>query len=328
MRIKLIVIISLSILLGCNRTKTESSHTIRNQKQETLSESILKDKNLKELRILRNEIFARHGYIFKSKDLSVHFSKFDWYKPQFKDVNHLLTDTDRENISLIQSFEELKNTHPINKTIIGEWLSKKYINELIKTKSARQAQMAIYLAFVEFDTANQSMLIYNFHEGVDREYFVQNGLIRFKGFEANILSAKLIDKNTLLFIDEDCVDTLHRYAKIMNNRSNLALNKIVFEGKYINITTKTIVEFSKVGSFSGIGNFTSYFASCDYIDFGMQVDRLRLSNKNEKLDLSWTFHDDTLFLHEIKCLDYDSINNYCYDIERGGILYKLLKTNE
>ncbi|WP_078775722.1 YARHG domain-containing protein [Fibrobacter intestinalis] len=29
--------------------------------------------------ILRNSIFARHGYIFKSEDLKAYFSKFNWY---------------------------------------------------------------------------------------------------------------------------------------------------------------------------------------------------------------------------------------------------------
>ena len=33
------------------------------------------------LRILRNEIFARHGYQFKSNYLQEYFSKFEWYLP-------------------------------------------------------------------------------------------------------------------------------------------------------------------------------------------------------------------------------------------------------
>ena len=328
MRIKLIIIITLTILIGCNRIKNENNKTISNQKQEVLSEIVLKDKNLKELRILRNEIFARHGYIFKSIDLSEHFTKFNWYKPQHKDVNHLLTNIDKHNISLIQSFEDIKNIHPIKKTIIGQWLNKKYINELIKTKSARHAQMSIYLAFVEFDTTNKSVLIYSFHESVDREYNVYNGMIRFKDYELSKHSAKFIDKNTLLFTDDDCIDTLLRYDNVIMNRNNLALNRIVFEGKYHNISNEKIVEFSEGGNVSGIGNFTTYFAFYDYIDFGMEVDKLRLINKNEKLDLCWSFNNDTLFLHKIQCLDYDSIYGDCLKIAKGEILYKLLRNNK
>lgn len=44
-------------------------------------------KNKKKLRILRNEIFARHNYSFKSKDLNSYFKAKHWYKPiPFKKV--------------------------------------------------------------------------------------------------------------------------------------------------------------------------------------------------------------------------------------------------
>jgi hypothetical protein len=34
-----------------------------------------------ELRIMRNEIYARHGYVFESADLQAYFSSQPWYKP-------------------------------------------------------------------------------------------------------------------------------------------------------------------------------------------------------------------------------------------------------
>jgi hypothetical protein len=34
-----------------------------------------------QLRIARNEIYARHGYIFESPDLRDHFAAFSWYHP-------------------------------------------------------------------------------------------------------------------------------------------------------------------------------------------------------------------------------------------------------
>ena len=33
------------------------------------------------LRIMRNEILARQGYVFKSKDLQDYFKQFSWYHP-------------------------------------------------------------------------------------------------------------------------------------------------------------------------------------------------------------------------------------------------------
>jgi hypothetical protein len=43
----------------------------------------LTGKNYLELRLLRNEIFARNGYLFKDASLRVHFNAFDWYQPIF-----------------------------------------------------------------------------------------------------------------------------------------------------------------------------------------------------------------------------------------------------
>ncbi|RVU91711.1 YARHG domain-containing protein [Flavobacterium columnare] len=59
-----------------------------------------------EIRIIKNEIFARHGYIFKSKDLATYFGKQKWYKPLYKDVTSKLTKIERRNISfIIENFE-------------------------------------------------------------------------------------------------------------------------------------------------------------------------------------------------------------------------------
>ncbi len=56
-----------------------------------------------ELRIARNEIFARRGRYFKSADLKSHFSQFNWYQPYSFDVP--LNDTERTNVSRIKGEE-------------------------------------------------------------------------------------------------------------------------------------------------------------------------------------------------------------------------------
>ena len=66
------------------------------------TEDILADKSLTELRFMRNEIFARHGYIFKSEDLNAYFSDKSWYSPIRSDVTKLLTEIDKYNIQLIK----------------------------------------------------------------------------------------------------------------------------------------------------------------------------------------------------------------------------------
>ena len=58
-----------------------------------------------ELRLLRNAIYARHGYRFKSTDLQEYFSQFSWYTPSTNDVSYSLTAIENENIMLIKSLE-------------------------------------------------------------------------------------------------------------------------------------------------------------------------------------------------------------------------------
>jgi len=77
------------------------------QSNDQLTKSELYGKSADELRIMRNEIFARHGYIFKSEDLQEYFTSKEWYKPLHKDVTDLLTDSDKKNIELIVEQEKL-----------------------------------------------------------------------------------------------------------------------------------------------------------------------------------------------------------------------------
>lgn len=58
------------------------------------------------LRILRNAIFAQYGYQFKSQELLDYFSQKDWYEPKHENVDHLLTDADKQVIDYIHQLEK------------------------------------------------------------------------------------------------------------------------------------------------------------------------------------------------------------------------------
>lgn len=58
------------------------------------------------LRLMRNEIFAKKGYIFSSDDLQQHFKSLDWYVPLFRNVDSLLSLVDKHNIAVIQAAEK------------------------------------------------------------------------------------------------------------------------------------------------------------------------------------------------------------------------------
>jgi hypothetical protein len=64
--------------------------------------------NLKaaDLLILRNSIYARHGYSFKKPTLRLFFDQQSWYIPVTTDVTGLLTPLEKQNITLLMRFEK------------------------------------------------------------------------------------------------------------------------------------------------------------------------------------------------------------------------------
>ena len=59
-----------------------------------------------DLKIMRNEIFARHGFIFKTPDMVQYFSRQSWYRGTKSDVTRLLTTRERANLIVLKSHEQ------------------------------------------------------------------------------------------------------------------------------------------------------------------------------------------------------------------------------
>lgn len=68
-----------------------------------LTEEDVKGKTSHELRIMRNEIYARHGYIFKDPILRDYFIQKSWYKPTTISVT--FNDIEEYNVRFIQQYE-------------------------------------------------------------------------------------------------------------------------------------------------------------------------------------------------------------------------------
>lgn len=71
-----------------------------------LSVKDLRQLSLRDLRLLRNTLFARRGRPFKSELLQEHFSHMSWYRPDPAYTDARLTKTDKINIELIRQVEE------------------------------------------------------------------------------------------------------------------------------------------------------------------------------------------------------------------------------
>lgn len=108
--------IDLALVLKSKEEPVSSSKSISLSKEDSyliptgkkLSKKDLEGKSNKELRLMRNEIFARHGRPFRSDDLHDYFTKKSWYKVNPDYTDDLLNSIDRHNILLIREVETSK----------------------------------------------------------------------------------------------------------------------------------------------------------------------------------------------------------------------------
>jgi len=84
---------------------TDSKNPYAWLKERLATENDLIGRTKEDIKIMRNTIFAMHGYIFKSQDVKEYFSKKSWYKPQKEDVNSELSAIENKNIQFLKSHE-------------------------------------------------------------------------------------------------------------------------------------------------------------------------------------------------------------------------------
>jgi hypothetical protein len=59
-----------------------------------------------DLEVLRNTIYARHGYTFRNRYMRALFDYVPWYMPVSTDIRDQLTEIERKNIALLKRYEE------------------------------------------------------------------------------------------------------------------------------------------------------------------------------------------------------------------------------
>ena len=120
-----------------------------------------------DLKIMRNEIFARHGYIFNDNNLREYFSKQSWYNPQYADVSTMLTDLERSNIGLLKELETNSNiTSTALFTVTG--------NEAISDATNKIASGKIQEFFDDGNLQNIPALLSYFSFPIRRYYEVNS----------------------------------------------------------------------------------------------------------------------------------------------------------
>ncbi|GAB0154894.1 hypothetical protein CHRYSEOSP005_01540 [Chryseobacterium sp. Alg-005] len=86
-----------------NRVASDAIFKLNASKQQ-LTEKDLKNLRKLDLEIIKNSVFARHGYSFKKDTYRYFFEQTDWYIPVSSNVDHELSSMEKENVALLNRF--------------------------------------------------------------------------------------------------------------------------------------------------------------------------------------------------------------------------------
>ena len=131
-----------------------------------LTPSDLQGLSKEDLKIMRNEIFARHGYIFQTQAMKTYFQNQSWYSPQSSDVTAKLSNIEIKNVELIKSYENnasgsvsTKGVPPIENTK-GLW------NAIVRLPKNWNGKTVLANGFIFIDLNDKKLQNkYNVHPG-------------------------------------------------------------------------------------------------------------------------------------------------------------------
>lgn len=86
-------------------TATEKVYEV-NASNRRLTKAEVENLKKGDLTIIRNTIYARHGYSFKNRPLRVFFDAQDWYIPVHADIRSDFTEVEKANIKLLLTYEK------------------------------------------------------------------------------------------------------------------------------------------------------------------------------------------------------------------------------
>lgn len=86
-----------------NRVASDAVFRLNASKQK-LSEKDLKNLRKLDMEIIKNSVFARHGYAFKKETYRDFFEQTDWYIPISNNVDKDLSPLEKDNVALLNRF--------------------------------------------------------------------------------------------------------------------------------------------------------------------------------------------------------------------------------
>lgn len=77
--------------------------------ERVINETEIQGRSKAELRVMRNEVYARHGRTFQAPDLNAYFTAKPWYSQNPNYDDSLLSEVDKQNVNILQEHEDRTN---------------------------------------------------------------------------------------------------------------------------------------------------------------------------------------------------------------------------
>jgi len=215
--------------------------------------------------------------------------------------------------------------------IQGVWFNEKYIQSLVQAKTAKESQSVAELSFIEIKLKQDStcLWVWELNEGTPD---------KFNKLSSNTL---YFDNGSKIIFNTDSIaevkydnktERLVKYSVAIKDGDKAPgelIASILFSNRYRfsdpSISDKTI-SFHPDGALFGFLGYGRFEIICNYYDMGLDDDLIYLYKSDGKSNrFIWQFDHDTLKLFEANCTRFASFDGACEEIQKGNIVYKLLK---
>ena len=268
-------------------TATDDDYVLPSSGTHKLSDSLLDRLSLSTLGYARNEILARHGYVFKTAKYRNYFNSKSWYTPGGYSYNKL-NSVERYNVERIKYFEAKKSGSTRSGATISDYIFKDSGKKLLTDKQVKNLDPDL------LPYARNEILArhgYEFKTKVYRDYFMKRTWYSPGGYKesnlsktewANISLIKKYEKSSsgssgssgsskdYIFANSDTKKlTKAQIRKLSKSDMGIARNEILARHGYVFKTKKYKDYFAKKSWYSAGGYKASNLNSIEWYNIDL-----------------------------------------------------------
>jgi hypothetical protein len=200
-----------------------------------IDETELENEDINSLKLLKNEIYARKGYVFSNPEYASFFKKFSWYKPVNDNKSIVYSDTEIRNIAtLSQKISDISQFLLNENNSKYKTISEEKINEIFTKEKRKELgiNFSIWKVYDYKDKTGEYFLVLTenkLKEPVDGNVF--NNSIKALNFkrEGNRL-VKTFETNDAISKEEESIWFWTRYIYIEDFDNDGIIEPMVIYG--------------------------------------------------------------------------------------------------